>query len=202
MLLELNEHNLNPRLVEDAVKCLKRGGVLAIPTDTVYCFACDLFNKKALEKLARLKGLKLNKARFSMACSDLSQLSEYTKPIDRSTFKMLNRSLPGPFTFILEASTKIPKLFGSNRKRIGIRIPDNSIFLELVQRLGNPLAVGSIHDEDEILEYTTDPYQIFERFEQELDMIIDGGYGRNVASTIVEVNNGEIEIIRQGIGEL
>lgn len=202
MLLELNEHNLNPKLVEDVVRCLKKGGILAIPTDTVYCFACDLYNKKALEKLARLKGLKLNKARFSMVCASISQLTEYTKPIDRSTFKLLNRSLPGPFTFILEASNKIPKIFGANRKRVGVRIPDNSIVLELVNQLGNPLAVGSIHDEDEILEYTTDPYQIFERFENDVDMVIDGGYGQHTASTIVEIDNGEIEIIRQGVGEL
>ena len=202
MLLELNEHNLNPRLLEDVVRCLKKGGIIAIPTDTVYCFACDLFNKKALEKLSRLKGVKLNKARFSMVCSNISQLTEYTKPIDRSTFKVLNRSLPGPFTFILEATNRIPKLFGSNRKRIGVRIPNNAIVLELVRSLGNPLAVGSIHDEDEILEYTTDPYQIFERFENELDMVIDGGYGNHTASTIVEVSQGEMEIIRQGVGEL
>lgn len=202
MLLELNEHNLNPRLLEDVVRCLKKGGIIAIPTDTVYCFACDLFNKKALEKLSRLKGVKLNKARFSMVCSNISQLTEYTKPIDRSTFKVLNRSLPGPFTFILEATNRIPKLFGSNRKRIGVRIPNNAIVLELVRSLGNPLAVGSIHDEDEILEYTTDPYQIFERFENELDMVIDGGYGNHTASTIVEVTQGEMEIIRQGVGEL
>jgi tRNA threonylcarbamoyl adenosine modification protein (Sua5/YciO/YrdC/YwlC family) len=202
MLLELNEHNLNPKLLDDVVRCLKKGGIIAIPTDTVYCFACDLFNKKALEKLSRLKGVKLSKARFSMVCSNISQLTEYTKPIDRSTFKVLNRSLPGPFTFILEATNRIPKLFGSNRKRIGIRIPNNAIVLELVRSLGNPLAVGSIHDEDEILEYTTDPYQIFERFENELNMVIDGGYGNHTASTIVEVNQGEMEIIRQGVGEL
>ena len=148
MLLELNEHNLNPKLLDDVVRCLKKGGIIAIPTDTVYCFACDLFNKKALEKLSRLKGVKLSKARFSMVCSNISQLTEYTKPIDRSTFKVLNRSLPGPFTFILEATNRIPKLFGSNRKRIGIRIPNNAIVLELVRSLGNPLSVGSIHDED------------------------------------------------------
>lgn len=202
MLLELNEHNLNPNLVDDVVKCLKKGGVIAIPTDTIYGFACDLFNKKALEKMARLKSIKLSKARFSIVCSDMAQISEYTKSFDRSTFKVLNKSFPGPFTFILEANNKIPKLFGSNRKRVGIRMPENNIALELVRQIGNPLAITSIHDEDEILEYTTDPYQIFERFEHQVDMVIDGGYGQNVASTIVEVQNGEFDIIRQGIGNL
>ena len=202
MLLELNPYNLNPNLLDDVVSCLRKGGVVAMPADTVYGFACDLKNKKALEKMARLKGIKLNKARFSMICSDMSQLSEYTKPFGRSTFKVLNKVLPGPFTFILEATNQVPKLFGSNRKHIGIRIPDNNIAIALVRHLGNPLAITSIHDEDEILEYTTDPYQIYERFESEVDMVIDGGYGQQTASTIVEVQNDEMEIVRQGIGEL
>ena len=160
MLIEIRPNSIDSRAIDKITQILKKGGVIAIPTDSVYSFACDLTNKKGLQKLARLKNIKLSKANFSLICYDLSTLSEYTKPIDRSTYKVMNRALPGPYTFILNASNQVPKLFDSNKKEIGIRIPDNEIARAIVLALGNPLAVTSIHNEDEILEYTNDPYSI------------------------------------------
>jgi tRNA threonylcarbamoyl adenosine modification protein (Sua5/YciO/YrdC/YwlC family) len=202
MLIELRPHSIDQRKVNDLVKILKNGGVVVFPTDSVYCFGCDLMNKKGLEKMAQLKGLKLNKANFSLICHDFSSLSEYTKPFDRMIFKAMNRSLPGPFTFILTASNQVPKLFDSNKKEIGIRIPNNEITIEIVKQLGNPIAVTSVHDEDEIIEYTTDPYEIFERFEKKVDAVIDGGISNLEPTTIVDCTSGEIQIIREGAGDV
>lgn len=201
MLVELNPDNIDHRLIQNAVEAVKKGGVIIFPTDTVYAMGCDLYSKKGLQNLARLKEVKLSKANFSIICSDLSDISKYVKHIDRPTFKLLNRSLPGPFTFILTATNEIPRLFDTNRKEIGIRIPDNNIVIEIVKALGNPLATTSLHDsEDEILDYFIDPYQIFERMDDKVDMIIDGGYGQLEASTVVDCTTDEPEIIRQGIG--
>ena len=186
MLIELRPHSIDQRKVNDLIKILKNGGVVVFPTDSVYCFGCDLMNKKGLEKMAQLKGLKLNKANFSLICHDFSSLSDYTKPFDRMIFKAMNRALPGPFTFILTASNQVPKLFDSNKKEIGIRIPNNEITIEIVKQLGNPIAVTSVHDEDDIIEYTTDPYEIFERFEKKVDAVIDGGISSLEPTTIVD----------------
>ena len=203
MLVEINPSNIDQRLVQQAVDILKKGGIIIFPTDTVYSMGCDLYNKKGLNDLANLKGVKLNKANFAIICHDLSNLSEYVKQIDRPTFKLLKQSLPGPFTFILNASNEIPKLFDTNKKEVGIRIPDNPIILEIVRTLGNPIATTSLHDdEDEILEYFTDPYAIYERFDDRVPLIIDGGYGNLEASTIVDCTSGAPEILRQGIGQL
>jgi tRNA threonylcarbamoyl adenosine modification protein (Sua5/YciO/YrdC/YwlC family) len=203
MLLEINPDNIDQRSIELVVTTIKKGGIVIFPTDTVYAMGCDLYNKKALNKLATLKGIRLKKARFSIICSSLSDLSDYVKHLDRPTFKLINRSLPGPFTFILTATNEIPRLFGTNRKEIGIRIPDNPILTTLVEHLGNPLATTSLHDdEDEILDYFIDPYEIYERYDDKVDLIIDGGYGNLLASTVVDCSNGGIEIIRQGAGEL
>lgn len=199
MFLEINPVNIDDRLIQEIVDLIKKGGIVIFPTDTVYSAGCDLYNKKALEKLARFKGIKLNKSRFSIISHDLSNLSNYVKQIDRPTFKILKQNLPGPFTFILQATHEIPRLFDSNRKEIGFRIPDNPIILRIAELLGGPIATTSLHDsEDEIQEYFTDPYEIFERYENEVDCIIDGGPGNLHASTVVDFTSGAPEIIRQG----
>lgn len=202
MLVELNKDNPDQRVIDEAVEILQNGGIIIYPTDTVYAFGCSLMNKKAIEQLAKLKGVKLKKANFSLICHDLSNISEHTKYMDRPTYKILNKNLPGPFTFILKASSKIPKLFETNRKTVGIRIPDAEIVRAIVQGLGNPLVTTSLHDDDEIVDYTTDPYEIAQVWENRVDMIIDGGFGNNEPSTVVDLSDGDVEIVRQGIGEL
>lgn len=201
MIIEINPNNIDDRLIDQAVKSLLKGEIIIFPTDTVYSMGCDLRNKKALEKLATLKDVKLKKSNFSIICHDLSNLSEYVKHIDRPTFKLLKNSLPGPFTFIMNATQEVTKIFDSNKKEIGIRIPDNNIILEIVKKLGNPIATTSLHnDEDQILDYFTDPYTIFENYDNKVDLIIDGGAGKLEASTVVDCTDGSPEIIRQGIG--
>lgn len=203
MFIEINPFNIDNRLINQAVQCLKSGGIVVFPTDTVYAIGCDLRNKKGLHKLADFKGVKLNKANFSIICSDLSHLSDYTKQLDRPIFKLLKHCLPGPFTFILEASQEVPKLFDSNKKEIGIRIPNNDITLALVEALGNPIAVTSLHDEeDEIMEYFSDPSAIYERLEDKVDYIIDGGYGNLKGSTIIDCTDGSPIVVREGLGKL
>lgn len=202
MLIEINPFNIDQRIIQQAVDILRKGGLIIFPTDTVYAIGCDLNNKKALNTLATYKGVKLKKANFSIICRDLSQISDYVKHIDRPTYKLLNRSLPGPFTFILTATNEIPRRFDTNRKEVGIRIPDNNIILEIVKELGNPIATTSLHDsEDEIKDYFIDPYVIYERFDNEVDLIIDGGQGRLEVSTVVNCIDG-VEVVRQGIGEI
>lgn len=203
MLIEILENNIDQRLISQVVDALKKGELIIYPTDTVYAIGCDLMNKSALEKLARLKNLKLEKSKFAIICHDISQISEYAKQLDRPTYKMLNKSLPGPFTFILDANGEVPKFFNNKRKEIGVKIPDNNIVLEIVKSLGNPLVTTSlIDDEDELLEYFIDPYEIYQRFDDKVHTIIDGGKGKLEASTIVKCTDGEIEILRQGAGEL
>lgn len=202
MLIEIMGHSIDQRKIERIIDSLRKGGIIVIPTDTVYSFACDLNNKKALDNLARIKGVKLKKANFSLICFDLSSLSDYTKPIGRNIYKAMNKALPGPYTFILEANNKVPKLFDSNKREVGIRIPNNDITREIVRQLGNPLAVSSVHDDDEIIDYTCDPYEIFERFQNDVDIVVDGGYGTLEPSTIINCLNDEIEIIREGLGSV
>jgi tRNA threonylcarbamoyl adenosine modification protein (Sua5/YciO/YrdC/YwlC family) len=203
MLIEIQEDNIDNRLIQQIVKALKQGELIIYPTDTVYAMGCDLMNKKALENLARLKNMKLNKSKFSIICKDLSDVSNYVKQIDRPIFKLMKQSLPGPFTFILESTNEVHKLFDNKRKEIGIKIPDNKIVLALVEELGNPLVTTSlIDDEDELLEYFIDPYEIYQRFDDKVHTIIDGGLGKLEASTIVNCLGGEPEIIRQGAGIL
>lgn len=201
MILEIHPENPEGRKIDEVVKILDKGGIIIYPTDSVYSMGCSLLKKRSLEKLAWLKGLKLKKANFSIICHDMSHLAEYTKVPDRPTYKILNKNLPGPFTFILPASSQIPKLFESNKKTVGFRIPDHPIILDIVKALGHPIVTTSIHTEDEILEYETDPHQIAEKWENRVDLIIDGGFGQNRASTVVDLTNG-VDIIRQGIGEL
>ncbi len=201
MLVEINPRNIDSRLITQAVEVLKKGGLIIFPTDTVYSMGCDLRNKKALENLAKFKGIKLSKANFSIICHDLSNLSEYVKHIDRPTFKLLKHSFPGPFTFIMNATSEVTKIFDTNKKEIGIRIPDNAIILEIVEKLGNPIATSSLHnDEDTFLDYFADPYAIYEKYEESVEMIIDGGAGNLEASTIVDCTGDVAKIIRQGAG--
>lgn len=203
MLIEINPSNIDERLIQQCAEILKKGGIAIFPTDSVYAMGCDLYNKNALAKLARLKGIKLNKARFSIICHSLSDLSNYVKQIDRPTFKLLKQNLPGPFTFVLTATNEIPRLFDSNRKEIGIRIPDNNITLKIAEALGSPIATTSLHDdEDTFLDYFNDPYEIYQRFDNEVDLVIDGGYGKLHASTVIDCTSGAPEIVRQGIGVL
>jgi len=203
MFVQINPDNINQRSIDQAIKVLKNGGIIIFPTDTVYSMGCDLRNKKALNNLAKLKGIKLNKANFSIICNDLSNLSEYVKHIDRPTFKLLKHSFPGPFTFILNATNEVTKIFDTNKKEIGIRIPNNKIILEIVASLGNPIATTSLHnDEDTFLDYFADPNAIFEKYEGSVDMIIDGGYGNLEASTVIDCTGNVAKIVRQGIGKI
>lgn len=201
MLIKIYNENPNPREVAKVVDILQRGGVIIYPTDTVYGLGCDIYNPKAVERIARIKGVKLQKAQFSFICYDLSHLSDFTKHVNNTTYKLMRRCLPGPFTFILKASNNVPKLFKSKKKTVGIRIPDNNICREIVKELGNPILTTSIKDDDDdLLEYITDPELIYERFEKLVDAVIDGGFGNNVPSTVVDCSTDEYEIVRQGIG--
>lgn len=199
--IKLYPDNPDPKKVEQIVEVLKAGGLVIYPTDTVYGIGCDIFQPKAIERIAKLKGLKAEKANFAFICHDLSHLSEFAK-VDTATFKVMRKALPGPFTFVLPATGQVPKLLNNKRKTIGIRIPDNGIILKIVEELGHPILTSSIVDDDDILEYSTDPELIFEKFENQVDIVIDGGFGHNVASTIVLCDQGEFEVIRQGLGDL
>lgn len=187
--------------IEKVVKVLKNGGLVIYPTDTVYGLGCDITNSKALEKIARIKGVKLEKAKFSFICHDLSNLSDYVRQIDTATFKILKRALPGPYTFILPGNNNLPKEF-KKKTTVGIRVPDNAIVLEIVKLLGNPIVSTSIRDEDDVIEYTTDPELIFEKWQNLVDLVVDGGYGDNVASTIIDLSENEPVIIREGKGDI
>lgn len=203
MFIEINPNNIDQRLIQQAITELRKGEIIIIPTDTVYAVACDMKHKKGLANLAKFKSLKLNKANFSIICEDLSQVADYVKQLDRVIFRILKQNLPGPFTFVLEATNEVSKIFDVSKKEIGIRIPDNKIVAALVAELGNPLAVTSLHDdEDEIADYFVDPAAIYERYDDEISFIIDGGMGYLEASTIVDCTQGQPEIIRQGIGKI
>ncbi|TPV33252.1 threonylcarbamoyl-AMP synthase [Paucihalobacter ruber] len=199
--IKLYNENPNPKQVARVVEVLRQGGLVIYPTDTVYGLGCDITNIKALERIARIKGVKLEKSNFSFICYSLSDLSDYVKQIDTSTFKILKRALPGPYTFILPGAKTLPHPF-KKRKTVGIRIPDNNITLEIVKQLGNPLVSTSIRDEDEILEYTTDPELILEKWDNLVDLVIDGGYGDNEASTVIDLSVSPPEIVREGKGSL
>ncbi len=203
MLIKLYEENPNPKDVKKVVEILKSDGVIIYPTDSVYAFGCNIFSQKALERIAQLKNLDPQKAQFSIIFYDLSQISNYTNPLSNEIFKLLKRNLPGPFTFILEANSKVPKMLKLNKKKtIGIRIPNNNIARQIVHELGNPIFTTSVIEHDDIIEYMTDPELIHEKYKNLVDLVIDGGPGNLVASTIVDCTGEEIEIIRQGAGEL
>jgi tRNA threonylcarbamoyl adenosine modification protein (Sua5/YciO/YrdC/YwlC family) len=202
MFVRLFNENPNPREIRRIVEILRDGGIIIYPTDTVYGMGCDITQPKAVEKVARIKGINIEKSNFSFICSDFSHLSDYTKPIPNSVFKLMKKNLPGPFTFILEANNNVPKYFKGKKKTVGIRVPDNNIIRDIVAELGNPILSTSIHDEDEILEYTTDPELIYEKYQEIADVVIDGGYGELIPSTIVDCSTDEIVIVREGKGIL
>ena len=202
MLIKIHPETPSHRQILKVVEVLEKGGIVIYPTDTIYGMGCDIKQSKATEKIASFKGVNPKNPGFSFIFYDLSQLSEYTSPISNTIFKLMKRNLPGPFTFILKANNQIPKLFKKQKKTIGIRIPDNNIIREIVQELNRPILTTSIHDPDEILEYTTDPELLYEKYRKFADMVIDGGFGNNVASTIVDCTGDEPIITRQGIGEL
>ena len=199
--IKIYPENPNPKAVQRVVEVLQKGGLVIYPTDTVYGLGCDITNIKALERIAQIKGIKLEKANFSFVCEDLSNLSDYVKQINTTTFKILKRALPGAYTFILPGSKNLPNPF-KKRKTVGIRVPDNSIALALVSTLGNPIVSTSIRDEDDIIEYTSDPELIYEKWGNIVDIVIDGGYGGNEASTIINLSDDPPKVVREGKGSL
>ena len=199
--IKIYEENPNPKEIKRVVKILRDGGVVIYPSDTVYALGCDIKNNRAMERVAQLRGVKLEKANFSFVCEDLSNLSDYVKQIDSPTFKLLKRNLPGPYTFILPGNNNLPTVF-KKKKEVGIRIPDNAITLAIVAELGNPIISTSIKDEDEVIEYTTDPELILEKWDNLVDAVIDGGYGGNVPSTVIDLTGAEPLVVREGKGSL
>lgn len=202
MLIKIYPENPNEKVIQQVVDVLTKGGIIIYPTDTVYGMGCDISNSKAIEKICKIRGIKPEKANFSFICYDLSHISDFTRQIDNETYRVIKKALPGPFTFIFNANKNVPKLLSSNKKTVGIRVPDNTIARTIVKMLGNPIISTSIHDDDEIMEYSTDPELIHEKYEDIVDLVIDGGYGDNEPSTIVDCSEGEFEIIRQGKGDL
>jgi tRNA threonylcarbamoyl adenosine modification protein (Sua5/YciO/YrdC/YwlC family) len=199
--LRIYNENPNPKEIEKVVSVLRKGGLVIYPTDTVYGLGCDITNSKALEKIARIKGVKLEKANLSFICNDLSHLSDYVRQIDTRTYKILKRALPGPYTFILPGNNNLPKVF-KKKVTVGIRVPDNNIVQAIVRELGNPIVSTSIYDEDELIEYTTDPELIFEKWRNIVDIVIDGGYGYNQPSTVIDLTDDDPIVIREGKGSL
>ncbi len=199
--IKIYEENPNPKEIDKVVAILRKGGLVIYPTDTVYGLGCDITNSKALEKIARLKNIKLAKANFSFVCNDLSHLSDYVKQINTATYKILKRALPGAYTFILPGNNSLPKAF-KNKKTVGIRVPDNNIIRDIVRQLGNPIVSTSIRDDDDVIEYTTDPELIFEKWQDKVDLVIDGGYGDNIPSSVIDLSGDDIEVIRKGKGNL
>lgn len=202
MILKLYPENPDHKKIASIVEILNNDGIIIYPTDTVYGLGCNIFSNKAINRIGQLKGVSLKKANFSIICSGLSHLSDYTKQIDNNVFKLLKTHLPGPYTFILPANNRLPKIFQSSKKTVGIRIPDNTIILEIVKQLGNPIMTTSVVDEDEIIEYTTDPELIHDRYKNRVDMVIDGGYGDNTPSTVIDCTMQPPEIIREGKGKI
>ena len=197
--IKIYEENPNPRQIGKVVEILRQGGLIIYPTDTVYGLGCDISNAKAMERLAKLRGVKLNQHNWSFVCADMSNLSDYARQLDNPTFKILKKSLPGPYTFVLPGNNRLPKLF-RKKKTIGIRIPDNNIARALVAELGHPIISTSIKDEDEVLEYTTDPELIYEKWNKLVDVVVDGGIGGNVPSTVIDLSGDYPEVLREGKG--
>jgi tRNA threonylcarbamoyl adenosine modification protein (Sua5/YciO/YrdC/YwlC family) len=201
-LLKIHPVNPEQRKIRHVVDILSNGGIIVYPTDTIYGLGCNLMNKKAIEKLCHLLNIKPQKLDLSFICHDLSQISEYVRRIDTPVFKVLKKALPGPFTFIMESSTRVPKILDANKKTVGIRIPDHRVPLQIVETLGNPIITASIKSDDLIREYTTDPEEMYEDFKHKVDLVIDSGAGGNVPSTVVDCTGDTFEIVRQGLGDL
>ncbi len=202
MLIEIIPENIDMRKVRQITECLRDGGLIIYPTDTVYGLGCDIFHKEAVERICRIKQVKPDKMNFSFICNDLSHISDFTLNIDTPTYKLMKRCLPGPFTFILKANQAVPKLFKNKKKTVGIRVPDNAIARYIVQELGHPIISTSVHHEDDIIDYITDPYAIYQRYKDTVDIVIDGGPGGYQPSTVVDCTGDEPIIMRQGIGML
>ncbi|PLW99565.1 MAG: threonylcarbamoyl-AMP synthase [Marinilabiliales bacterium] len=202
MLIRIFPENPNPKHIRQVVDCLRDGGVIIYPTDTIYGIGCDISNPRAVERVKQIKGIKGDKVNLSFICHDLSQLSDYAKPISNPVYKMMRAVLPGPYTFILEANNNVPKIFKNKKKTVGIRVPDCAITRAIVEELGNPIMSTSVHDDDEVIEYTTDPELIHEKYNQLVDLVIDAGYGDNQPSTILDCTSGEVEVIREGKGKI
>lgn len=200
MLIKVYPENPNQKVIEQIVAVLKKGGLIIYPTDTVYGLGCDITNPKAIERICKIRGIKPDKANFSFICSDLRHISDFIKPIDTTVFRVLKKALPGPFTFIFNANNNVPKLLSTKKKTVGIRVPDNAIARSIVAALGNPIISTSIRDDDEVIEYSTDPELIHEKYEDMVELVIDGGFGDNEASTVIDCTNGDFEIIREGKG--
>jgi tRNA threonylcarbamoyl adenosine modification protein (Sua5/YciO/YrdC/YwlC family) len=202
MLLRVNENSIDSAKVR-ITECLKNGGIIIYPTDTVYALGCDITNPKAIERVCRLKGIRPEQAKLSFVCANLSQLSEFTKPIANHVFRIMKKALPGPYTFILESNNNVPKLIKQNRKTVGIRVPDNEICRTIVETLGNPLISTSLVDtSDDILEYFSDPEVIHRQYEKDVDMVVDGGFGNIYPSTVFDCSGDEIVVIREGMGDI
>jgi tRNA threonylcarbamoyl adenosine modification protein (Sua5/YciO/YrdC/YwlC family) len=202
MLLKIYDKNPSDKNIRFAAKVLEDGGLVIFPTDTIYAIGCNVYSPRALERMARIKGLNPKNANFSFLFSDLSHLSEYTRPISNEVYKLMKRTLPGPYTFILEANSNVPKILGIKKKTVGIRIPDNPILQEIIKELGRPIMSTSVHDDDEVIEYTTDPELIHEKYEDLVDLVIDGGFGDNKPSTVYDCTGDEIVVVREGKGEI
>ena len=202
MLIDVLSENPDLRVIHKIIDILNNDGLIVVPTDTIYAFATSIKSKKGIERLAKIKNEKLKRSNFSLICKDLSNISKYTKPIDRKTFRTLKSALPGPFTFILNANNSVSKIFQTNKKEIGIRVPDHKFIKTLVEEFNHPLVCSSVNDEDHIIKYTTDPLAIFEKFEKNVDAVINYGYGKNVASTIIDLTSESPVLIRQGAGIL
>jgi len=200
LLLEVHPDYPNRHFISNIVQCLRNGGVIVYPTDTVYAFGCDIYNNKALERVCRIKGIKMSKANFSFICSSLSHISDYSRNVSTPVYKLMRKSLPGPYTFILQATSTVPKLFKSKKKTVGIRVPDNRIALDILEELGNPLLSTSIPRDEDLLTYPTDPQVIYERYKHVTDITVDGGFGNNEESTVIDCTGEEPEIIREGLG--
>lgn len=202
MLLKIHPDNPGERHLKIITDCLKSGGVIIYPTDTVYGLGCDVTQIRAVDRVAQIKGIKREKANFSFICHSLSQLSAYTRPIPNHTFKIMRRALPGPFTFILEANNEVPHFFQSKKKSVGIRIPDHNVPVQIVEHLGNPIMTTSIHNEDEIIDYLTDPELIYEKFRKLVDIVIDSGHCGLIPSTVIDCTNDDMRVVRQGKGDI
>lgn len=201
-LIKLYEQNPEQKKLDKIVEVLKGGGVIIYPTDTVYGIGCDIFNHKAVEKVCRIKGVDPSKNNLSFICYDLSDISNYVKNLPTHVFKVMKKALPGPFTFILNSNSSVPKILNAKKKSVGIRVPDHNIPRAIVKELGNPIVTTSIRDEDEIIEYSTDPSLIYEKFDNLVDLVIDGGYGGNVASTVIDCTLDTFEVVREGKGDI
>ncbi len=200
MLVEIHPQNPNHRELKKIIDILNKDGIIIFPTDTIYAMACKLDSKKGIEKMCKITGKKIEKVNFSLICSNLSHIAEYTAVLDKAVFRLMKNNLPGAFTFILKANNGVSKYFAGNKKTIGIRVPNNAIAQAIVEALGVPLVATSIHHDNDIIEYMTEPYEIHEKFEHIVDCVIDGGLGGIIPSTIIDCSNDEIEITRQGKG--